>query len=223
MEQSKEEFLSTLLELSNDSSASERFINVGYALLNRSDFTPEDYISLMVDSNNPFILRHLAIACYAQKVPDSGIDDAVIAFISDSEVMPSLRTIAIALLHEHFDAQDEALLSALLSAAESKDGGLVYNAIKALEHVWPEQALCIAQNIYADFENEPPARINIACKVLVRHYTSQQLDKMNEEEVKRFVEKSLEIYNFIANDEIKRVIPGVLALLPAHYTEHIAL
>ena len=221
MNQSKEEFLLALSGLRDDTSASRELISIGYALLNRSDITPEDYITLMMDSENTFVLRQLAIECYAKKLPDSRMDDRVITFLSDSGEAPSLRTIAIVMLQEHFDTQNEAQLAAVLSAAESEDEALSYNAIKAMQRVWPEQALEIAQDIYENFEEESPARINIACKVFAQHYAFQQEEHINEDEVDRFVEKSVEIYHAMGNAEIKSVIPEALDLLPERYTKDI--
>lgn len=220
MNQSKEEFLENLLNLSENSSDFESMLSAGYALLKRTDFTHEDYLSLISNPNNPVSLRHVAIECYAKKIPDSGVDDVIIDLISDSSVEPSLRTIAIALLHNNFDVQNEAHISALLLASDSENDEVAYNAIKALERIYPECAITIAQDIYNNFENESSARINIASKVLARHYSSYQFNSINQDELDRFIEKSLEIYNSIDNDEIRRVIPQALALLPSTYTKN---
>lgn len=216
---SKEEILSAISKYSADASDLEALIGVGHALLQRPDFTAEDYISLILDAEKPLNLRYLAIECYAKKLPASGVNDAVVAFIADRKAEPELRTIAVAMLGSHLDVRNEVHLSALLSAVESADETLAYNALKVLEHVYPERAVVIAQEIYDDFKNESPARINIAAKVLARHYASEKFNKMNAEEERMFREQSLEIYNSIANAEIKSVISGILTLLADQYTQ----
>lgn len=214
MNQSKEEFLDNLLNLSKNSSDYESMLGVGYALLKRTDFTHEDYLALISDPNNSVHLRYVAIECYAKKIPDSGVDNVIIDLISDSSVDPSLRVIAIALLHNNFDVQNEAHVSALLCASDSEHDEVAYNAIKALERIYPECAIAIAQDIYNNLENESSARIDIASKVLARHYSAYPLNRINLDKLGRLIEKNYTI----DNDEIRRVIPQALALLLSFQT-----
>ena len=79
-------------------------------------------------------LRSVAIECYAKKLSDSEVDKDIVALIADSDVDSSLRVLAVALLHHHFDAQEEAHISALLSAADSENDDLAYNAMKAVSY-----------------------------------------------------------------------------------------
>lgn len=221
MRQSKQEFIESLSSLSKDASNYESLLCVGQVLLKRVDFTHEDYLMLIMNPNNAVPLRSAAIECYAKKLPDSGVDKDIVALIADSAVDPSLRALAVALLHDHLDAQEEAHISALLSAADSENDDLAYNAMKALEHVDPECAMIRAKDIYENFWNESPARINIASKILARYYSSDTFRDINQDEVHIFVQKSLEIYDSVNDDEVRSALLQAIALLSDSYTKNI--
>lgn len=220
MRQSKQELIESLSSLSQDESDVESLLIAGQALFKRTDFTCEDYMMMIRNPNNTVPLRSVAIECYAKKLSDSEVDKDIVALIADSDVDSSLRVLAVALLHHHFDAQEEAHISALLSAADSENDDLAYNAMKALEHVDPECAMIRAKDIYENFQNESPARINIACKILARYYSSDRFHNINQDEVHGFVQKSLEIYDSVNQEEVRSAASQALALLPDSYTKN---
>lgn len=131
MRQSKQELIESLSSLSQDESDVESLLIAGQVLFKRTDFTCKDYLMMIRNPNNPVPLRSVAIECYAKKLSDSEVDKDIVALIADSDVDSSLRVLAVALLHHHFDAQEEAHISALLSAADSENDDLAYNAMKA--------------------------------------------------------------------------------------------
>ena len=220
MRQSKQELIESLSSLSQDESDVESLLIAGQVLFKRTDFTCKDYLMMIRNPNNPVPLRSVAIECYAKKLSDSEVDKDIVALIADSDVDSSLRVLAVALLHHHFDAQEEAHISALLSAADSENDDLAYNAMKALEHVDPECAMIRAKDIYENFQNESPARINIACKILARYYSSDRFHNINQDEVHAFVQKSLEIYDLVNQEEVRSAVSQALALLPDSYTKN---
>ena len=220
MRQSKKELIESLSSLSQDESDVESLLIAGQVLFKRTDFTCKDYLMMIRNPNNPVPLRSVAIECYAKKLSDSEVDKDIVALIADSDVDSSLRVLAVALLHHHFDAQEEAHISALLSAADSENDDLAYNAMKALEHVDPECAMIRAKDIYENFQNESPARINIACKILARYYSSDRFHNINQDEVHAFVQKSLEIYDLLNQEEVRSAVSQALALLPDSYTKN---
>lgn len=220
MRQSKQELIESLSSLSQDESDVESLLIAGQVLFKRTDFTCKDYLMMIRNPNNTVPLRSVAIECYAKKLSDSEVDKDIVALIADSDVDSSLRVLAVALLHHHFDAQEEAHISALLSAADSENDDLAYNAMKALEHVDPECAMIRAKDIYENFQNESPARINIACKILARYYSSDRFHNINQDEVHGFVQKSLEIYDLVNQEEVRSAVSQALALLPDSYTKN---
>lgn len=220
MRQSKQELIESLSSLSQDESDVESLLIAGQVLFKRTDFTCKDYLMMIRNPNNPVPLRSVAIECYAKKLSDSEVDKDIVALIADSDVDSSLRVLAVALLHHHFDAQEEAHISALLSAADSENDDLAYNAMKALEHVDPECAMIRAKDIYENFQNESPARINIACKILATYYSSDRFHNINQDEVHAFVQKSLEIYDLLNQEEVRSAVSQALALLPDPYTKN---
>lgn len=220
MQQSKQELIESLSSLSQDESDVESLLIAGQVLFKRTDFTCKDYLMMIRNPNNPVPLRSVAIECYAKKLSDSEVDKDIVALIADSDVDSSLRVLAVALLHHHFDAQEEAHISALLFAADSENDDLAYNAMKALEHVDPECAMIRAKDIYENFQNESPARINIACKILARYYSSDRFHNINQDEVHAFVQKSLEIYDLVNQEEVRSAVSQALALLPDSYSKN---
>lgn len=220
MRQSKQELIESLSSLSQDESDVESLLIAGQVSFKRTDFTCKDYLMMIRNPNNTVPLRSVAIECYAKKLSDSEVDKDIVALIADSDVDSSLRVLAVALLHHHFDAQEEAHISALLSAADSENDDLAYNAMKALEHVDPECAMIRAKDIYENFQNESPARINIACKILARYYSSDRFHNINQDEVHGFVQKSLEIYDLVNQEEVRSAVSQALALLPDSYTKN---
>ena len=220
MRQSKQELIESLSSLSQDESDVESLLIAGQVLFKHTDFTCKDYLMMIRNPNNTVPLRSVAIECYAKKLSDSEVDKDIVALIADSDVDSSLRVLAVALLHHHFDAQEEAHISALLSAADSENDDLAYNAMKALEHIDPECAMIRAKDIYENFQNESPARINIACKILARYYSSDRFHNINQDEVHAFVQKSLEIYDLVNQEEVRSAVSQALALLPDSYTKN---
>ena len=220
MRQSKQELIESLSSLSQDESDVESLLIAGQVLFKHTDFTCKDYLMMIRNPNNTVPLRSVAIECYAKKLSDSEVDKDIVALIADSDVDSSLRVLAVALLHHHFDAQEEAHISALLSAADSENDDLAYNAMKALEHIDPECAMIRAKDIYENFQNESPARINIACKILARYYSSDRFHNINQDEVHAFVQKSLEIYDLVNQEEVRSAVSQALALLPDSYSKN---
>lgn len=200
--QSKQEFIDTVTAISSDET-SPQLIAAAVAMSDRDDISNDDLVSIIVNPQNPYLLRQIAIESYSSRQPAS-IDVTVLEMMADTSENAALRTLAVSLLSDFLPPEDSSLL---VNVASSSDENLSYNAIKALERVDSEAAVSIASEIYDNYENETPARINIASKVLSRSLSSNSsLMRSDNANQNNFIEKSLEIYNSTTDEEIRYAI-----------------
>lgn len=82
----------------------------------------------------------------------SAVDNRVLALIADENESTDLRMIMISLLGDFMCTSDIPLL---VDTANSVDGDLAYNSIKALERIDADTAVNIATTIYKNYANEP--------------------------------------------------------------------
>lgn len=196
--QSKEDFWNTLVSICS-SAESPSLIPAAVAFSDRSDFSQQEMIRIITDSNAPYLLRQIAIERYANN--NYPVNDEIYQLISDDTIPSTLRTLLVSLLSEHMNS---SAVPILLSIVDDADDNLSYNAIKALEKVNPDEALHLATNIYKNYLNESPARINIASKVLARAISTDEPDLYFSK--KDYLNLSQEIVTQSKSDEVTQTV-----------------
>lgn len=184
---------------------SEQLAVVGIALSERNDISEDELIQLILDADSAYYLRRIAVESYAMRSPTS-VDSRILELIADENESYDLRMIMVSLLGDFMETSNIPLL---ISTANSADNDLAYNSIKALERIDAETAVKIATTIYNNYENETPARINIAAKVLARNLANDTQRNFHESTTMteaEFLAQSAEIFNNTKNDEIRHAI-----------------
>lgn len=210
MQKTESDFLESATEICLEEHPSQLTV-VGVALFERNDISNDELVQLVIDKNEPYYLRRIAVECYALRQPAS-IDNRVREVIADESEANDLRMIAVSLLADYMGSSDVPLL---ITTSNASDDNLAYNSIKALERVSPKAAICIAASIYDNYETETPARINIAAKVLSRSLESSDVQSITASTVSMteedFLERSAVIFNSTQNDEIRCAISTATA------------
>lgn len=200
IEQTKSDFLDSIYDIC-DSGGIEAIIASAVALNDRPDVSVSELVEMITDKNNSTTLRQIALESYSKRT--DALHEGIISMISDSSDIPSLQALTISFLSDRLTASETQML---VNKADSVDADLAYNAMKALESIAPEQAVSIATSIYDNYENEMPARINIAAKILSRALTNNNTSTRAVNEVglseQEFVDQSMTIIENTENDEI---------------------
>ena len=166
--QTKDQFWDSLVSICSYGESSA-LIPAAVAFSDRTDFSQQEILNIILDANASYPLRQIAIEGYANKNYPK-IDYEIYQVISDDTVPPALRTLLVSLLSRHMDS---SAVPTLLSVVDNEDADLSYNAIKTLEKVAPEEALHLSIDIYRNHLNESSARINIAAKILSHAFSTE--------------------------------------------------
>ena len=194
-------FVEAIRDICNEENYSNAMV-AGAALRNRTDVSDSDLAQMAANNNNTYLLRRIALESYNLRDPEI-VSEEIIAIMADSCELTDLRTYAVATLG---DKLDKSYATVLVEAANSGNEDLAYNALKVLEHVDHQKAISIAQDIYDNYNEETPARINIASKILSNMIGNANVGVRNIITAEMFVEKSEEIFAKSDNVEVRQAI-----------------
>lgn len=180
-----------------------------YEVASRAESMSDDeLVSIYLDDEEGVCYRRAILEVYLKKndfvVNDERLLDALEAgHLSESDQALILAMIPGSVLNS------ERILSILSTLVNSDNDTIAFHAIKSMGKIDLESAVVISQEIIANIENEPTAKVSAAIKVLEKNYKEGEPQAISVDE-NDFVDELERIYISNNDEEIRFVTLNIL-------------